>query len=101
MFSDRSRYANQPTRERVTPDGRRAAYVLPRVTPPPETYQAGVRLPVTDSDRLDAIAYRHLGEPTAFWMIADANRATHPAEVLAEPGTDVVIPVPGPRSPGG
>lgn len=101
MFTERSRYAGQPHRERRTPDGRRAVYVLPRVTPPPEAYEAGTRLAVTDSDRIDALAWRHLGDPTAWWMIADANRAVDPAEVLAEPGADLVIPVPGSARWGG
>lgn len=100
MFTDRSRYKDLPTRTRVTPDGRQAVYVLPRVVPQPESYQLSTRQPVTDSDRLDALSYRHLGEPTAFWMIADANRATHPAEVLDTPGSDVLIPLPSTRRPG-
>ncbi len=100
MFTERSRYRNQPTRTRQTADGRQVVYVLARVTPQPETYQLSTRLPVTDSDRLDALAYRHLGEPTAFWMIADANRASHPAEVLDTPGSDVLIPLPAARRPG-
>lgn len=100
MFSERSRYASQPVRERTGADGRRAVYVLPRLAPPPEAYQVATRVTATDSDRLDALANRHLGEPTAFWMIADVNRATHPGEVLAEPGRAVAIPVPGTRRPG-
>jgi hypothetical protein len=100
MFSERSRYAGQPLRERQMPDGRRAVYVLARLTPPPEALQVGARVAVTDSDRLDGLAYRHLGEPTAWWMIADANRATHPDEVLAETGRNVAIPLPGLRGRG-
>ena len=66
------------------------------VTPPPEVYQAGQPLLVTDSDRLDALAYRQFGEPTAWWMIADANRAIHPDDVLAKLGEQIGMPVPGP-----
>ena len=101
MFSQRSRYAGQPTRERTTPDGRRAVYVLPRITPPPEASAAGVRILATDSDRLDGLAWRQLGTPEAWWMIADANRAMHPGEVLAEPGRELAIPLPGPKGRGG
>jgi hypothetical protein len=95
MFADRSRYAGQPTREHIMPDGRRAVYVLPRLTPPPETMQVGTRLVVTDSDRLDTLAFHHLGTPEGWWLIADANRAMHPGEVLAEPGREIAIPLPG------
>ena len=101
MFSERSRYAGQPTRERTTPAGRRAVYVLPRMTPPPEALAAGTRIIATDSDRLDGLAWRHLGTPEGWWMIADANRAMQPSEVLAEGGREVVIPVPGPKARGG
>lgn len=97
MFSERSRYADQPTRERTTPDGRRVVYVLPRITPHPETLTAGVRLVATDSDRLDGLAWRSLGTPEGWWLIADANRAMHPDEVLAEPGRELSIPLPGPK----
>lgn len=100
MFSERSRYANQPTRERTMPNGRSAVYVLPRMTPPPESYIGGTRVVATDSDVLDGLAYRHLGTPEAWWMIADANRAMHPGQVLADPGREVVIPMPGARRPG-
>lgn len=95
MFSERSRYAGQPTRERTTPDGRRTVYVVPRMTPPPEALAVGTRIVATDSDRLDGLAWRHLGTPEGWWMIADANRAMHPGEVLAEPGREVAIPLPG------
>lgn len=94
MFDDRSRYAGQPIRERSTPSGRRVAYVLPRVAPAPEALPAGGRHLVTDSDRLDGLAFRHLGTPEAWWLIADANRAMHPDEVLARPGADIAIPLP-------
>lgn len=97
MFNERSRYADQPTRERTTRDGRRAVFVVPRVTPPPEALAAGSRIVATDSDRLDGLAHLHLGTPEAWWMLVDANRAMHPREVLAEAGRDVVVPIPGPK----
>ncbi|MDO9498776.1 hypothetical protein [Falsiroseomonas sp.] len=94
MFDERSRYAGQPTRERSTPAGRRVVHVLPRLAPPPDAIQHGARHLVTDSDRLDGLAFRHLGTPEAWWMIADANRAMHPAEVLATTGAEIAIPLP-------
>jgi hypothetical protein len=99
MFDDRSRYAGQPTRERTTRAGRRVVHVLPRLAPAPESMQVGARHVVTDSDRLDGIAYRHLGTPDAWWMIADANRAMHPDAVLASPGAEIAIPLPAARGP--
>ncbi len=101
MFRERSRYAGQPIRKLTMSEGREVAYVLPRITPPPETLAAGARIFATDSDRLDGLAWRHLGTPEGWWMIADANRAMHPSEVLAEVGREVVIPMPGPKARGG
>ena len=34
-------------------------------------------------DRLDVIAGRYLGDPTAFWRIGDANDALDPDELVA------------------
>jgi hypothetical protein len=100
MFEDRSRYMAQPTRERTNADGRRVVYVLHRLVPPPEAIHPGTRHTVTDSDRLDTLAFRHLGTSEAWWMIADANRAMHPEEVLAAPGTDIAIATPAARGTG-
>jgi hypothetical protein len=99
MFDDRSRYAGQPMRERSTRAGRRIVYVLPRLVPAPEALQAAARQVVTDSDRLDTLAFRYLGAPEAWWLIADANRAMHPEGVLATPGAEVVIPLPALQGP--
>ena len=95
MFDDKSRYAKSATREHVGANGRRRVYVRPRVTPPPEHYLIATRQVVSDSDRLDTLAYRTQGEPTAFWLLADANRTMHPSALTAEPGTLVALPVPG------
>lgn len=94
-FPANSRYAAEPLRKRIGSDGRRVVFVRPRPTPPPEAFQPGPPHQVVDSDRLDLIAWTSFGEPTAWWMLADANRATHPGEVLAEPGSNITLPVPG------
>lgn len=95
MFSATSRYTTSETRERIGRDGRRIVHVVPRVAPPPESYLIGARHRVTDSDRLDMIAYRTQGRPTAFYPIADANRAMHPSELTAQPGGALAIPTLG------
>jgi hypothetical protein len=101
MFAADSRYASQPTLDHVRADGEPVRYVLPRILPPPDTIQVALRHRTSDSDRLDLLAYRNFGAPTAWWMIADANRAAHPAALPGAPGETVVIPAPGTgRTPG-
>ena len=98
MFTDRSRYKSSATRERTLSDGRTVVYVLPRMVPPPEARGVAARIIGTDSDRIDSLAWRNLGATEAWWMITDANRAMHPAEVLVEPGEEVNIPLTGPET---
>ncbi len=94
MFDDQSRYAHIATREFETPDGRRIIYVGRRLIPAAASYIEVSRISVTDSDRLDLIAHRALGVPTAFWQIADANEAMHPAVLTAVAARALVIPMP-------
>ncbi|MEA3012189.1 MAG: hypothetical protein QOD42_734 [Sphingomonadales bacterium] len=95
MFSTDSRYASQPTLDHVRADGEPVRYVQPRILPQPEQAQIAQRYRATDSDRLDLLAYRNLGAPTAWWMIADANRTPHPAALPGAPGDTLTIPIPG------
>lgn len=57
---------------------------------------AGVHT-VSADDRLDLIAARHLGDPAAFWLIADANAALDPDRLVGPDaeGLPLIIPVPG------
>lgn len=98
MFDEKSRYAALPLRERIQPDGRHVAYVTRRFVPPKEAYLVAGGVTVTDSDRIDLIAYRALGTPAGFWQLADANEAMHPETLTAAPGRRLVVPVP--RAPG-
>jgi hypothetical protein len=94
MFDEKSRYAGLPTRSLALPDGRAIAYVTRRIVPPAESYVAAGGATVTDSDRLDHLAYRHLGTPAGFYQVADANEAMHPQSLTAVPGRRIVIPLP-------
>lgn len=46
-----------------------------------------------DGDRLDRLAFDAFADVERWWLIADANAAIWPGEVLAEPGR--VIDMPG------
>lgn len=95
MFNLSSRYAAQPVFETVRADGLAVRYVLPRLLPAPEEMMIAVRHRASDGDRIDNIAYRHVANPTAWWLLAEANRVIHPAELPGEPGDTMLIPAPG------
>lgn len=101
MFTLTSRYANQPVLAADRGDGVTARYVRPRWLPDPVAMTVATRHRTIEGDRIDLIAFRNLGNPTAWWMIADANRVIHPAALPGAPGDTVVIPVPGTGGVGG
>jgi hypothetical protein len=85
----------------TVPDGtggtRQVRYRRRRQLPDPRTVVPLAMHPVTARDRLDLVTARHLGDPTAFWRVADANAALDP-DALVGPdagGTVLVIPEPG------
>jgi hypothetical protein len=72
----------------TTSDGRQHA-ALPIRFPPPTP--AAYRHTVSGGDRLDLLAYHFYGDPQRFWLIADANTAMDPEDLLSE-GTQIFIP---------
>ena len=94
MFDEKSRYANLATKGFTLPNGRVVAYVKRRIVPPAESYVAAGGVTVTDSERLDNLAHRHLGTPAGFYQIADANEAVQPIELTARSGRRLTIPLP-------
>ncbi len=67
------------------PDGDRRDVL--RVPPP----TPGDAYRVDEDDRLDLIANRTYGDPTRFWLIADANTELE-ARRLLEPGREIGVP---------
>jgi hypothetical protein len=94
MFDEKSRYAHLPLASLATPGGRTVVFVTRRMVPPGETYVAAGSVAITDSERLDHLAFRHLGLPTAFYQLADANEAMHPLALVAASGARLIIPLP-------
>lgn len=94
MFDEQSRYAGFETRTRTEDGGRQITYVVRRLIPPADSYVASGGITVTDSDRLDLIAHRAMGNSTAFWQVADANSAMHPQELTMTPGRRLTVPIP-------
>ena len=100
MFDPNSRYYNLETATYLLPEGQRGpgtpeiAYKRRRFLPRGEDMPLLVEVNVTEGDRLDLITYRALGDPEAFWRVADANNGMNPAE-LEQPGVRLRIPIPG------
>lgn len=93
-----SRYSSCEIGHTTVPDGegglRVVKYLLRRADPrepsvPPVAYHR-----VVVGDRPDLLAGRYLGEPDAWWRIADAHRLLDPMELTARRGDVVVIPTP-------
>lgn len=98
MFDSNSRYngLNTATTEISAGDGttRTVRYVQRRVIPPPDDSLTVIEYTVTQADRPDNIAALYLGDPTAFWMICDANNVLSPNDLTDTPGRIVKIVLP-------
>jgi len=93
-FPPTSRYFGIETTTRVMPNGRMVRYLRRRFLPQPDRFSTIEEHVVEEGERLDNIAAKHLGDPEAFWRIADANRAMHPAELTARVGRRLRITLP-------
>ncbi len=86
MFDSNSRYAQLDTATVELPVGdgttRTVRYVRRRIIPPPDTSLTVSEYTITEGDRLDNIAGLYLGDPTAFWMICDANNVLRPTDLV-------------------
>jgi phage tail protein X len=59
-----------------------------RFLPPPSGWY---RHRVVEGDRLDLLAATYYGRPERFWIIADANPAVDPEDLLST-GAEIVVP---------
>ena len=96
MIDPSSRYARVQTLTFERSGRPPIVYLSRRFLPPPETLQTLANVEVTPSDRLDLVAARTLGDPLAFWRIADANRAMDPDELTDTVGRRLRVPIPQP-----
>jgi hypothetical protein len=100
MFDPSSRYARQP-QDTWTDDARRVRPYL-RLREVPQPLDAAPEEPgylVSDSDRLDRVAWQQLGDPELSWRLCDANGALQPQELTAVPGRRLVLPLDATRQP--
>jgi hypothetical protein len=82
-FPPTSRYFGIETATFTASDGHKLTYLRRRFLPAPESFALLQIHVVTEGERLDNIAATLVGDPTAFWRIADANGAMR-AEALTE-----------------
>ena len=106
-FPITSRYHGVERATRTVPDGdkregRQIVYLKRRFVPPPENFHSIQEHTVTQGDRLDNIAAKHLGDPEQFWRICDANNAMRPEELTETTGRklNIALPegIPGPAT---
>jgi hypothetical protein len=98
VFESTSRYAPLETavREMPGPDGetRPVRFVRRRFIPPAGEGATLVEHRVAQGERLDQVTARHLGDPTQFWRVADANRELNPDDLVRPAGRRVRVALP-------
>ena len=93
-FPPQSRYHDIETATLTTNDGRVLAYLRRRFLPAPERFSLLFEHVVSEGERLDQIAGKHLGDAEAFWRIADANAAMRPEGLTETIGRRLRITLP-------
>jgi hypothetical protein len=83
------RYEQVPIIEATDIQGRTVVAIGLRPTPPTP---AGFVHRVTESDRLDLLAYRYYRNPEKFWLLADANAGLDPLDLVRRPGDAILVP---------
>lgn len=99
MFDATSRYYLLETAVHTTEDGKSIPHKRRRFLPRGEELTLLTEARVEQSDRLDLIAHRTIGDPEQFWRICDANNAMNPTALTEKPGTSLRVPVPQPEEP--
>jgi hypothetical protein len=93
VFDSKSRYYNLETATYQTKDGKSIAYKRRRFLPVGADLPLLTETRVEQSDRLDLIANRTIGDSEQFWRVCDASDAMNPDD-LVEPGKWLRVPIP-------
>ena len=93
-FPANSRYHGIGTLQIPAADGSAIVYLKRRFIAQPDQFTViGIHF-VTQSDRLDNLAARYLGDPELFWRICDANAVIVPDELTDTIGERILITLP-------
>ncbi|MEU9793163.1 hypothetical protein AB0E27_21475 [Streptomyces sparsogenes] len=88
-----SRYHDAEIGVHIQPDGTPVRYAKRRLLPPLPTRDEDITdHTVSSGERPDHLGQRYVGDPAAWWRIADANPVLDPRELTAEPGRHIDIP---------
>ncbi|WP_263381641.1 LysM domain-containing protein [Granulicella arctica] len=93
-FPISSRYYNIDTTTLTNAAGEQVTYLLRRFVPDPDQFSLLQYYTVKEGDRLDNVASALMGDPQAFWRIADANRAMNAEKLTGTPGRKLRITLP-------
>ncbi|CAN5630992.1 hypothetical protein BH23GEM10_BH23GEM10_00150 [soil metagenome] len=99
MTEPGSRYHDVPTAELTVRAGgtpRQIRYLRRRFLPPLDGMVVIAEHRVSEGDRIDTLSARYLGDPLAYWRIADANQVLQPETLTGEPGCFIRIAMPRP-----
>ncbi|HYM74175.1 MAG TPA: hypothetical protein VET89_14430 [Stellaceae bacterium] len=97
-----SRYNGIGTTTFTRPDGTVIRYLNRRIIPQADQFSTLRQYVVMQGDRIDTVANTQLGDPLLYWILCDANGASDPDALTAEPGRVLLITLPaGIRATGG
>lgn len=88
-----SRYYGDGVEQITLGDDPPVAYLSRRIIPQMDIYTQTQNYTVVLGDRLDNLAAQFLGDPTLFWMIAEANGVMDADSLTSEPGRVILIPL--------
>lgn len=89
-----SRYATVEQVETTLPDGRTIVHLRRRFVPRPETLSTLGHHTVAEGERIDHVAAATIGDPAAWWQLADANGVSDPVDLVRDPGAVVRVSYP-------
>jgi hypothetical protein len=93
-FAPDSRYHGLDIMQWTRPDGRQVPYVRRRFVAPPESFATVGEHGVSVGDRLDNLAYHHIGDPQKYWQICDSNGVIRPEELTETVGRRIRLTLP-------
>ena len=93
-FPPTSRYYGIETATLTAADSRVLVYLRRRFLPSPDRFALLLEHVVVEGDRLDNVTAKYMGDPEAFWRIADANAAMRPEALTETPGRRLRITLP-------